>query len=106
MKKLVLFPDRDFSYDPTVDLQEVDQFGFVDLNEALTKGIVPSIVSDVEQEFNGVMNPGTLLPRSSDVFDGIRKSEYVSRTLASMSEHERKLAEAAAKQESAPPVTE
>lgn len=102
------FPDRDYRYNPAVDLQEVDQFGFVNLNEAFEKGIIPSIVPDTDIEFNGVMNPGTLLSHAQDVFDGIRKSEYVSRTLAAMDEHDRKIAEAAAKvaPESTPDVTE
>lgn len=102
------FPVRDYSYNPAVDLQPVDQFGFVNLNEAFEKGIIPSVVPDTDIEFNGVMNPSTLLSHAQDVFDGIRKSEYVSRTLASMDEHERKLVEAAAKvtSESAQNVTE
>lgn len=78
---------------PEVDMQEVDQFGFVNLADAFDKGIIPSTAAVVDSDFNGVANPGTLISRSTDVFDGYRKAEYVRQNLARLSAEEREKAE-------------
>lgn len=83
------FPARSFGYNPEVDLQEVDQFGFVNLAECYEKGIIPGSLDFTDESFNGVQNPGTLISRSQDVFDGLRKAEYVRRTLDKLSAEER-----------------
>lgn len=75
------------------DRSEVEQFGFVDLNTAFDKGVIPSAVSFDDSSFNGVSNPGTLISRSQDVFDGLRKAEYVKRSLAALSSKEREKVE-------------
>lgn len=76
------FDQRHTEFNPAYDLQDVDQFGFVDLHEAFEKGIIPSYIPDTDEAFNGVMNPGTLIGRSQDVFDSYRKAEYVRRVLS------------------------
>lgn len=87
------FPERSFGFNPEVDLQEVDQFGFINLNEAYANGIIPSDLDFTDESFNGVQNPGTLISRSQDVFDGLRKAEYVRRTLDKLSAEERERVE-------------
>lgn len=91
----IRFPARDFCYNPEKDLQEVDQFGFLNLNECYEKGIIPSDLDMTDESFNGVQNPGTLISRSQDVFDGLRKAEYVRACLDKMSAEEREKAEKA-----------
>lgn len=97
------FVQRDFAFNPATDMQEVDQFGFVNLGEAFEKGIIPSVVEETGETFNGVSNPGTLISHATDVFDGIRKAEYVRRTLEhiELTKTERAAAEAAAARASA-----
>ena len=58
------FPERSFGFNPEVDLQEVDQFGFVNLAECYENGIIPSSLDLTDESFNGVQNPGTLISRS------------------------------------------
>lgn len=93
------FPKRDFSFDPAVDLQEVEQFGFINLNEAFEKGVVPGSVDLTDESFNGVSNPGTLISRSQDVFDGLRKREYVQTALSKLSAADREKVENAMKRQ-------
>lgn len=97
------FVPREMKFNPLVDLQEVEQFGFVNLNEAFEKGIIPSVVEETGETFNGVSNPGTLISHATDVFDGLRKVEYVRRTLEriELTKNERAAAEAAAARVSA-----
>lgn len=80
-------------FDPSCDLQEVDQFGFVNLDEAFSKGIIPGGLSDTEESFNGIQNPGTLVSRCMDVFDGLRKREYVKNCLDKLNAEERERVE-------------
>ena len=79
-----------YAYDPTIDLQDVDQFGFVNLNEAIEKGIIPAGNPDLEEIYNGVLNPSTLMHRAQDVFEATRAAQYVKDTLALMSDAEKK----------------
>lgn len=85
--------ENSFCFDPAVDLHDVDQFGFVNLNDAFEKGVIPANVMMDDESFNGVQNPATLLSRSDDVFCGLRQAEYVKRSLQALSERERKKVE-------------
>lgn len=84
----------DYRYNPDVDRSEVDQFGFVDLNEAFEKGIIPSNAGMTEDSFNGVASPGLLIPHAQDVFESLRQTNYVQSVLKVAASKEReKLAE-------------
>lgn len=72
-----------YSYNPAVDRSEVDQFGFVNLNEAFEKGIIPANAGMIDESFNGVAAPGILLPHAQDVFDSLRQTNYVQSVLRS-----------------------
>lgn len=73
--------NKRFRYNKCVDRSEVDQFGFVNLNEAFEKGIIPANAGTTDESFNGVAAPGILLPRSQDVFEALRKTNYVQTVL-------------------------
>lgn len=64
-------------FDPVKDIKEVDQFGFVDLNECLANGDVPSTVADSENQYNGIEDPSEILGKPSDVFDAYRMGDYI-----------------------------
>lgn len=70
-------------YNPKVDLHEVDQFGFVDLNKAYVDGTISGDVAISDERFNGVQDPSTLLPRPKDKFEAMRQADYVKAQLKS-----------------------
>lgn len=64
-------------FNPDRDIQEVDQFGFVDLNECLANGEVPASIADSEDQYNGIDDPAEILGKPSDVFDAYRMGDYI-----------------------------
>lgn len=64
-------------YNDVTDIKEVDQFGFVDLNECMANGQVPSTVSNTEDEYNGIDDPSSILGKPHDVFEAYRMHDYV-----------------------------
>lgn len=67
-------------FDPKKDIYEVDQFGFIDLQECLANGEVPSTIADSEDQYNGIEDPGEILGKPSDVFDAYKMGDYIKRT--------------------------
>lgn len=60
-------------YDEKRDLQEVDQFGFVDLVKSISEGFVPSDIGVSAESFDGQeIDPESLIGKPSDVFEAIR----------------------------------
>ena len=52
-------------FNKTTDLSEVDQFGYIDLSEAISKGTVASVLKIEDTAFNNIDDPGSsFLPRS------------------------------------------
>lgn len=98
MLELATFPVRNLAFDPERDNQEVDQFGFIHLAESFEKGILPGGIDMTEDSFNGVVNPGTLMSRSDDVFCGLRKAQYVTSMLDKLNAEQREKAEKALQQ--------
>lgn len=76
-KRATSFKPRDCAYDPLKDVHPVEQFGFINLVDCISEGVVPSDLSIDDSSFNGVEEPASLLGRPSDVFDAIRRAEYV-----------------------------
>lgn len=77
------FHPIDFVYVVNVDISEVDQFGIIDLRAAFVNHVVPENVALSDESFNNVEDAQTLIGRPTDVFDAIRKAEYVSKRAAS-----------------------
>lgn len=68
-------------FDPKVDLQPVDQFGFVNLRQAYDKGVVPGNVGFSDESFNGML-PDDVMKRPHDVFERYRQGQYVKGVLS------------------------
>lgn len=68
-------------FDPKVDLQPVDQFGFINLREAFDKGVIPGSVDFTEESFNGML-PDDVMRRPHDLFDRYRQADYVKGVLS------------------------
>lgn len=64
-------------FNPVKDQNPVDQVGFVDLRKAFLTATIPGDLSVDESRYNGVEEPASLVGRPSDVFDAIRKGQYV-----------------------------
>ncbi len=64
-------------YDENKDIREVDQFGFIDLAECLSNGVVPSTVADSEADYNGIEDPSEILGKPSDVFECYKMADYI-----------------------------
>lgn len=69
-------------YNPQKDNAPVDQVGFVNLRDAYVNSVIPGDLSVETSEFNGVDDPSSLLGRSHDVFESIRKGQYVQKSAA------------------------
>lgn len=66
---------RDF--DKVKDMQEVDQFGFVDLPKAYSQGVVSSDLKVETGKMNGIEHPESIFGKPSDEFDAIRMNQVV-----------------------------
>lgn len=66
---------RDF--DKVKDMQEVDQFGYVNLGEAYANGVVEGNLNPDVSEFNGIEHPESIIGKPSDEFDAIALQKTV-----------------------------
>lgn len=60
-------------FDKSRDIQEVDQFGFVDLIKSISEGFVPNDIGVSAEAFDGQdIDPESLIGKPSDVFEAMR----------------------------------
>lgn len=78
---------EDFAFDPVKDIAPVDQFGFIDLKNALSTGVVPSQLPDSDSDYNGIENPEAVLGKPRDIFEAMdAQKEYESAASAASEE--------------------
>lgn len=65
-------------FDKVKDLFDVDQFGYVNLSEALTTGVVDSSLKIEESLFNGIDDPASIIGKPRDVFEAYRMAHQVA----------------------------
>lgn len=65
-------------FDPLMDIEEVDQFGFVDLREAFLNGSVPGDIVADETKYNGIEDPDAVGSRADDQFAAIRNAQALT----------------------------
>lgn len=65
------------NYNVMTDIKEVDQFGFVNLNECMANGNVPSTIADSEAQYNDIDDPASIMGKPSDVFEAYKMQDYV-----------------------------
>lgn len=70
-------------YDPVRDLAPVDQFGFIELKNALESSVVPSQMPGSETDYNGIDDPEKILGTPRDVFEAIEAQKAYEAALAS-----------------------
>lgn len=76
MKENIVF-EPFYGFDPLRDISSVDQFGFLNLREAYLNNSIPGEVASDVESYNGVEDPSSLIGKSNDVFEALRKAEYV-----------------------------
>lgn len=64
-------------YNEDVDICDVDQYGFVDLVECLSNGVVPSSISNTEADYNDIEDPASILGKPRDVFEAYKMADYI-----------------------------
>lgn len=61
----------DIRFNPKVDIAEVDQFGYVDLNDAYRNGVVRGDLSVIDEDYNDIENPNEVGFKPRDAFEAI-----------------------------------
>lgn len=74
------------------DREEVDQFGFVNLHDVFTNGVIDGDFNVSDESYNRIP-PDCVLPRPDDYFAGVRQKKYVQESLRAASESAKKAAE-------------
>lgn len=64
-------------YNPDRDLQEVDQFGYIDLNKAFENGYVPGDVESIVENYNEIDNPASIFGKPKDCFEAMRMQDII-----------------------------
>lgn len=73
-------------FDPVRDLAPVDQFGFIELKNALAESVVPSQLPDSDSDYNGIDEPDKVLGKPRDIFEVMDAQKAAERLVASGSE--------------------
>lgn len=60
---------QDCEYNPIRDVAEVDPFGYVDLCAAMTTNTIPNDLGLVENNYNEIEDPSTIVGKPMDNFD-------------------------------------
>jgi hypothetical protein len=74
---------KDCQFDPVRDLAPVEQFGFIELKDALANSIVPSQMPESDSDYNGIDEPDKVLGRPSDIFEAMDAQKVAERLAAS-----------------------
>lgn len=69
---------KDLVFDKKKDISEVDQFGYIDLSQALSTGTVDSSLKIDEKTFNNIDDPGSILGKPEDAFQAMHMASIVN----------------------------
>lgn len=64
-------------FDKRKDMEEVDQFGWLNLTDAYANGVIPADLRATEGEFAPVENAESMIGRPADEFDAIRMGKFI-----------------------------
>lgn len=73
------FVPVDAEYNPFADIEEVDQFGWLDLRQAFLTGTVEGSLAPEDASYNGIEDPSSLLGAPKDTFEAIRQATAVAK---------------------------
>ena len=66
-------------FNPLADIEEVDQFGWLDLRQAFLTGTVEGSLAPEDASYNGIDDPSSLLGAPKDTFEAIRQANAVAK---------------------------
>lgn len=72
-----MLEERKTWFNPNKDIQEVDQFGFIDLPEAFANNSVPTSIGDEELIYNNMEDPSAALDMPKDIFEVMHQNKTV-----------------------------
>lgn len=75
-------------YDPIKDLQEVDQFGFINLREAVANGVIPASAQVTEDSYNEIEDLNSIVGKPSDIFEAMQFGVSIDKVANAASEKE------------------
>lgn len=58
-------------FNPDIDEADVDQFGFIDMREAIANNVIVGNADINQQSFNNIEDPSTIIGKPRDVFDAM-----------------------------------
>lgn len=58
-------------FNSEIDDAEVDQFGFVDMRDAIANGVIAGNADINQQSFNNIKDPSTIIGKPRDIFDAL-----------------------------------
>lgn len=64
-------------FDKVKDLQEVDQFGYIDLVKSFQNGYVAGDVESVAERFNDIEDPASIVGKPKDCFEAMRMQDAI-----------------------------
>lgn len=64
-------------YNKDKDIAEVDQFGYVDLRQAFENGYVPGDTGVVDENFNDIDDPRSIVGKPGDAFEAMRMQDKI-----------------------------
>lgn len=76
----------DLPFDPVRDIAPVDQFGFIELKDALAQSVVPSQLPDSDSDYNGIDEPDKVLGKPRDIFEAMDAQKAAEQMAASGSD--------------------
>lgn len=65
------------SFNKDKDLQEVDQFGYIDLVKSFQNGYVAGDVEAVAENFNDIDDPASIVGKPRDCFEAMRMQDAI-----------------------------
>lgn len=68
-------------FNPSEDIQEVEQFGFVDLNSAFVSGTIPSNVTSDASKYNNIEDPSSIAGKPSDTFEALEATKGLKKVV-------------------------
>lgn len=79
---------KDCLFDPVRDIAPVEQFGFIELKDALANSIVPSQMPESETDYNGIDEPDKVLGKPRDIFEAMDAQKAAEQLVSSEGEKE------------------
>lgn len=69
----MLYTEEFKYYNPKVDIQEVEQFGFIDLAESYANGYVDGSLEIDDETFNGIEDPANIGVKVTDPIEAVQR---------------------------------